>query len=332
MKTILAIETSCDETACAIARGRVILGESVSSQIEEHVPYGGVVPEIASRKHIEALIPVTAEALSSASMTIREIDAVAVTNGPGLIGALLTGLSYAKGLALALDKPLIPVHHIEAHISANYITHPDLEPPYCCLIVSGGHSHLVRVTDYGKHELIARTRDDAAGEAFDKAARSLGLPYPGGPHLDRLAEKGDDMALLFKRANAGGDYSFSGMKTGLLQALARAKAQGKTILPEDAAASFRKAVVDQLLDVAIPAAAATEVGVLALAGGVACNSLLRSEAARRGGEAGLRVVMPDPKYCTDNAAMVAVAAHYRAEAGAQGDLTVNAVPSMVLPS
>jgi N6-L-threonylcarbamoyladenine synthase len=232
-------------------------------------------------------------------------------------------------LALSLGVPLIGVHHIEAHISANYIEHPDLKPPFCCLVVSGGHSHLVRVTDYGRHTLLVRTRDDAAGEAFDKAARALGLPYPGGPHLDALAEGGDDGALRFKRPNAGGDYSFSGMKTGLLQALERAKREGRHIAPEDVAASFRKAVVDQLLDIALPAAREMG-GVLALAGGVASNRLLRREAERRAAAMGLRVVAPSPRYCTDTAAMVA-AAHHRIERGELGDMHLNALPSLLLP-
>ncbi len=331
MKTILAIETSCDETACALARGRVIVGEAVASQIADHVPYGGVVPEIASRKHVEALVPVTSLALERAGLSFADVGAVAVTNGPGLIGALLTGLSFAKGIALSLDVPLVGVHHIEGHISANYIDHQDLVPPYVCLIASGGHSHLVRVEGYGSYTLIARTRDDAAGEAFDKAARALGLPYPGGPHMDALAEQGQDSALSFKKPDAGGDFSFSGMKTGLLQALERAKRLDKPVAPRDAAASFRRAVVEQLLDRALPEAARCSSRTLALAGGVACNSLLRREALRRGREMGLKIAFPAPERCTDNAAMIAVAAHYRLKRGDVADLSLNAYPSMPLP-
>lgn len=325
---ILAIETSCDETAAAVTCGREVLGQSVSSQIAIHVPYGGVVPEIASRKHMEALIPVTEEALCRAGVSLSQIDRIAVTYGPGLVGALLCGLCYAKGLALGHKLPLMGVHHIEGHISANYIAHPWLEPPFACLVVSGGHSHLVEVPEYGRYRLLARTRDDAAGEAFDKAARMLNLPYPGGPHLDKLSQGGNDSALALKRPDAGGDFSFSGLKSGLIQAVARMERLGESLPPADIAASFQKAVVDELLDIALPKVAQLGHKTLALAGGVACNSLLRKESLRRGEEMGIKVCYPPPDLCTDNAAMIGCAAYYAKDPG--DGLSLNAVPSLPL--
>ena len=330
---ILAIESSCDETAAAVIRdGREIISSVVATQIEEHKLYGGVVPEIASRRHCESIVGVVSEALEKAGKTAAEADAIAVSYAPGLIGALLVGVNFAKGLALSLGKPLIPVHHIRGHIAANYLAHPELEPPFIALVVSGGHSHLVRVSDYGCHEILGRTRDDAAGEAFDKAARVLGLPYPGGPTIDKLAQQGDDHALPLPKARQEGyNYSFSGLKTALLQAVARAQKQGVQLTDADIAASFRRAVVEQLIDKAELALRDTGLKKLVLAGGVACNSLLRSRANEAAQRCGARVFLPPPVLCTDNAAMIGCAGYYRYLKGCFGDMTLNAVPSMPLP-
>ncbi len=330
---LLAIETSCDETSAAVTVGRTQRSLVIASQVETHALYGGVVPEIASRAHVEALPGVVRRALEEAETAPEDLDGVAVTYGPGLVGALLCGVSYAKGFAYRHGLPLVPVHHIEGHISAAYLAHPDLAPPFLALVVSGGHSHLVRVTDYGHHEILGRTRDDAAGEAFDKAARVLGLPYPGGPAIDRLAREGDDRALPLPRARQEGyNYSFSGLKTALLQAVARMEKQGARPSDADIAASFRRAVVEQLVDKAECALRDTGLKKLVLAGGVACNSLLRARANEACQRLGARVFLPPPILCTDNAAMIGCAGYYRYREGRIADLDLNAVPSMPLPN
>ena len=330
---LLAIETSCDETSAAVTIGRTQRSLVIASQVETHALYGGVVPEIASRAHVEALPGVVRRALEEAETAPEDLDGVAVTYGPGLVGALLCGVSYAKGFAYRYGLPLVPVHHIEGHISAAYLAHPDLAPPFLALVVSGGHSHLVRVADYGHHEILGRTRDDAAGEAFDKAARVLGLPYPGGPAIDRLAREGDDRALPLPRARQEGyNYSFSGLKTALLQAVARMEKQGARPSDADIAASFRRAVVEQLVDKAECALRDTGLKKLVLAGGVACNSLLRARANEACQRLGARVFLPPPILCTDNAAMIGCAGYYRYREGRIADLDLNAVPSMPLPN
>lgn len=330
---LLAIETSCDETSAAVTVGRTQRSLVIASQVETHALYGGVVPEIASRAHVEALPGVVRRALEEAETAPEDLDGVAVTYGPGLVGALLCGVSYAKGFAYRYGLPLVPVHHIEGHISAAYLAHPDLAPPFLALVVSGGHSHLVRVADYGHHEILGRTRDDAAGEAFDKAARVLGLPYPGGPAIDRLAREGDDRALPLPRARQEGyNYSFSGLKTALLQAVARMEKQGARPSDADIAASFRRAVVEQLVDKAECALRDTGLKKLVLAGGVACNSLLRARANEACQRLGARVFLPPPILCTDNAAMIGCAGYYRYREGRIADLDLNAVPSMPLPN
>lgn len=326
---ILAVESSCDETAMAVVEdGRRVLSEAVASQIDIHALYGGVVPEIASREHVLALDPLLDRVLPRG----ESVDAVAVTFGPGLVGALLTGVSWAKGFAYARGLPLIPVNHIEGHVSANYIAHPSLEPPFVCLVASGGHSHIVRVDNYGSYALLGQTTDDAAGEAFDKAARVIGIPYPGGPLLDRLAEQGDDRAYPFPRAHVQGkyDYSFSGVKTAVINEVHRLKQMGQEIRREDFAASFRRTVVDMLVEKAVCAAVDSGVGKLVLSGGVAANQLLRREARERGERAGLCVYMPPVRLCTDNAAMIGSAAYYRYLKGERATLALNAQPSLRL--
>ena len=329
---LLAIESSCDETSAAVVCGREVESLVIASSVEIHALYGGVVPEIASRAHVEAISQVVDGALSKAGVSPAELDGVAVTYGPGLVGALLCGVSFAKGFAYRWGLPLIPVHHIEGHISAAYIAHPDLTPPFIALVVSGGHSHLVKVSDYGCHEILGRTHDDAAGEAFDKAARVLGLPYPGGPTIDKLAQQGNDSALLLPKAKQEGyNYSFSGLKTALLQGVARMEKQGVKLSDADIAASFRKAVVEQLVDKAGLALRDTGIPKLVLAGGVACNSLLRSRANEIAQGNGAKVFLPPPILCTDNAAMIGCAGYYRYLKGDFADMSLNAVPSLPLP-
>ncbi len=326
---ILAVESSCDETAMAVVEdGRRVLSQAIASQIDIHALYGGVVPEIASREHVLALDPLLDQVLPQG----ETVDAVAVTFGPGLVGALLTGVSWAKGFAYARGLPLIPVNHIEGHVSANYIAHPSLEPPFVCLVASGGHSHIVRVDDYGSYTLLGQTTDDAAGEAFDKAARVIGIPYPGGPLLDKLAEQGDEHAYHFPKAHVKGkyDYSFSGVKTAVINETHRLKQMGQEIRREDFAASFRRAVVDMLVEKAVAAAVDSGAGKLALSGGVAANQLLRREARERGERAGLAVYMPPVSLCTDNAAMIGSAAYYRYLKGELAPLSLNAQPSLRL--
>ena len=331
---ILAIESSCDETAAAVVKnGREVLSNIISSQIALHTLYGGVVPEIASRKHIEKINQVIEAALAEAKMTLEDMTAVAVTYGPGLVGALLVGVAEAKAIAYGAKKPLVGVHHIEGHVSANFIEHPDLEPPFVCLIVSGGHTHLVIVRDYGEFEIIGRTMDDAAGEAFDKVARAVGLGYPGGPKVDRAAKEGNPHAIEFPRARVGGseyDFSFSGMKSAVLNYINQAQMKGETISVPDLCASFQNAVVDVLVSRAVAAAKEFGYDKLAIAGGVASNSALREGMRKACEREGLKLYYPSPIFCTDNAAMIGAAAYYEYINGARAGWDLNAVPNLKL--
>lgn len=331
---ILAIESSCDETAAAVVKnGREVLSNVISSQIELHTLYGGVVPEIASRKHIEKINQVIEQALTEAEVTFEDITAIAVTYGPGLVGALLVGVSAAKALAFALDKPLIGVHHIEGHISANFIENKELEPPFVCLVVSGGHSHLVKVKDYGSYEILGRTRDDAAGEAFDKVARAIGLGYPGGPKIDKVSKEGNPQAIHFPRAkveDSAYDFSFSGVKSAVLNYLNSCEMKGETISQADVAASFQKAVVDVLVDHSMDAVEKYGFDKFAIAGGVASNSALRDALTEACVRKGIRFYRPSPVYCTDNAAMIGVAAYYEYCKGVSHGYDLNAVPNLKL--
>ena len=312
---ILAIESSCDETAASVVKnGRCVLSNIISSQIAIHTLYGGVVPEIASRKHIEKINQVVEAALKEADVTLDDIDAIGVTYGPGLVGALLVGVAEAKAIAYAKKKPLVGVHHIEGHVSANYIEHPDLEPPFLCEIISGGHTHLVIVKDYGSFEILGRTRDDAAGEAFDKVARAIGLGYPGGPKIDKLAKEGNPHAIDFPRAHmedAPYDFSFSGVKSAVLNHLNKCRMTGEPIVEADIAASFQQAVVDVLVDNAIRAAKDYHMDRLAIAGGVASNGALRAAMEAACEKEGIRFYRPSPIFCTDNAAMIAITGYYK---------------------
>lgn len=331
---VLAIESSCDETAASVVKnGRTILSNIISSQIELHKLYGGVVPEIASRKHIEKINQVIEEALKEADVTLDDLDAIGVTYGPGLVGALLVGVAEAKAISFAKDIPLVGVHHIEGHISANYIEHPDLEPPFLCLVVSGGHTHLVVVKDYGTFEILGRTRDDAAGEAFDKVARAIGLGYPGGPKIDRLSKEGNAYAFDFPKAKvdeAPYDFSFSGVKSAVLNHLNKCKMQGEEIVAADVAASFQRCVVEVLVEHAVAAAKDHKIDKLAIAGGVASNSGLRTamEEACRNNK--IQFYHPSPIFCTDNAAMIGVAAYYEYQKGTRHGLDLNAIPNLRL--
>lgn len=331
---ILAIESSCDETAAAVVKnGRQVLSNIISSQIDLHTLYGGVVPEIASRKHIEKINQVIEEALREADVTLEEIDAVGVTYGPGLVGALLVGVAEAKAIAYAAQKPLVGVHHIEGHIAANFIEHPDLEPPFFSLVVSGGHTHLVRVKDYGKFDIIGRTRDDAAGEAFDKVARAIGLGYPGGPKIDKMAKEGNPEAIVFPKAHmedAPYDFSFSGVKSAVLNYINGCRMKGETYSQADIAASFQKAVTDVLVDNAMRAIDEYHVDTFTIAGGVASNSALRRAMKVACEKKGIRFFYPSPVYCTDNAAMIGVAAYYEYLAGTRHGWDLNAVPNLKL--
>lgn len=331
---ILAIESSCDETAAAVVQdGRKVLSNIISSQIEIHKLYGGVVPEIASRKHIEKVIQVVDEALKEASLTMDEIDAVAVTYGPGLVGALLVGVSAAKSIAFAYNKPLIGVHHIEGHISANYIENEELEPPFLCLVVSGGHTNLVIVKDYGEYEVLGKTRDDAAGEAFDKVARAIGLGYPGGPKIQKISEEGNKDAIAFPRAKVADnpfDFSFSGLKSSVLNYINSCEMKGEEINKADIAASFQEAVVDVLVSHTIEGAKQLGFKKIAMAGGVASNTVLREEMKEACERRGFMFYHPSPILCTDNAAMIGAAAYYDYKKGLISDLTLNAVPSLKL--
>ncbi|MFO7636085.1 MAG: tRNA (adenosine(37)-N6)-threonylcarbamoyltransferase complex transferase subunit TsaD [Clostridia bacterium] len=325
---ILAIETSCDETACAVVRnGREVLSNVIWSQAALFEKYGGVVPEIASRKHMEYIIPTLKKALEGAGVSLEGMDAIAVTSGPGLVGALLVGVSMAKGLAFALGKPLLGVNHLEGHIAANYIAHRELDPPFICLLVSGGHSHILHVREHTAWEVMGRTRDDAAGEAYDKTARALGLGYPGGPAVDRMAASGNPDAIRLPRTRFGDnpyDFSFSGLKTAVLNHINTKKQNGETIHVPDVCASFQKTVVDTLVENTIRAARDRGAGVIVLAGGVAANSSLRREMADTCRQQGLSLYYPPPDLCTDNAAMIASAAHFRFIKGDRDDYTLNA--------
>ena len=331
---ILAIESSCDETAASVVKnGRCVLSNIISSQIAIHTLYGGVVPEIASRKHIEKINQVVEAALKEADVTLDDIDAIGVTYGPGLVGALLVGVAEAKAIAYAKKKPLVGVHHIEGHVSANYIEHPDLEPPFLCEIISGGHTHLVIVKDYGSFEILGRTRDDAAGEAFDKVARAIGLGYPGGPKIDKLAKEGNPHAIDFPRAHmedAPYDFSFSGVKSAVLNHLNKCRMTGEPIVEADIAASFQQAVVDVLVDNAIRAAKDYHMDRLAIAGGVASNGALRAAMEAACEKEGIRFYRPSPIFCTDNAAMIGVAAYYEYQKGTRHGWYLNAVPNLKL--
>lgn len=338
---VLGIESSCDETAAAVvAGGRRILSNVIASQADLHRRYGGVVPEIASRMHLEAIVPVIDEALHEAGVDLDGIDVIAATRGPGLVGALLVGLSAAKGLALVTEKPLVGVQHIAGHVAANYLTDPDLEPPFLCLVVSGAHSHIVRVEADDRFQILARTRDDAAGEAFDKIARAIGLGYPGGPLLDRAAQSGHPDAVELPRTTLADslDFSFSGVKTAALNQLNRliqqAEKSGRTwqdLVPlADFAASFQQAIVDVLVDHTMQAAASTGLRRLALAGGVAANSCLRRCLQAAADQAGLTLTVPPPILCTDNAAMIAAAGYRAYKSGRRDDLSLDAVPYLDL--
>lgn len=329
---ILAIESSCDETAAAVIKnGRYVCSNVIFSQIELHKLYGGVVPEIASRKHIEKINQVIREALEEASMTLQDMDAIAVTYGPGLVGALLVGVAEAKAIAYATNKPLVGVHHIEGHIAANYIEHLDLEPPFMCLVVSGGHTHLVKVADYDKFEILGKTRDDAAGEAFDKVARAIGLGYPGGPKIDALAKEGNREAIAFPRAKVDGneyDFSFSGLKSSVLNYLNQCEMKQIEVNRADVAASFQYAVIDVLTTHAIHAVKESGMDKLAIAGGVASNSSLRKNLQEACEKEGIQFYHPSPIYCTDNAAMIGVAGYYAFCNGVRHGLDLNVVPNL----
>ncbi|MCM1135328.1 MAG: tRNA (adenosine(37)-N6)-threonylcarbamoyltransferase complex transferase subunit TsaD [Clostridium sp.] len=331
---ILAIESSCDETAAAVVKnGREVLSNVIYSQIALHTEYGGVVPEIASRKHIEKINQVIEQALSDAEMALSDMTAIAVTYGPGLVGALLVGVSAAKAVSFASGIPLVGVHHIEGHISANYIENKDLEPPFLCLVASGGHSHLVVVKDYGEYEVIGRTRDDAAGEAFDKVARAIGLGYPGGPKIDKASKEGNPDAIMFPRAkveNSEFDFSFSGMKSAVLNYLNSCKMKGEEISTADVAASFQKAVIDVLVEHSMEALKKFGMKKFAIAGGVASNSGLRKAFTEACEKAGVAFYHPSPIYCTDNAAMIGAAAYYEYQKGVRHGFDLNAVPNLKL--
>lgn len=331
---ILGIESSCDETAAAVVRdGREVMSNVINTQIAIHKKFGGVVPEVASRRHIENIDAVIDEALNEANVTFDDIDAIAVTYGPGLVGALLVGVSTAKALAFALKKPLIPVHHIKGHIMANFVAHKDLEPPFVCLVASGGHSHIVYAKDYTEFEIMGRTRDDAAGEAFDKIARVLGLGYPGGPKIDKLAKEGNPHAVEFPRVRMDKtslDFSFSGVKTAVINYLHKLNQNGEEFSKADIAASFQNAVTDALCEHTLEAAERKNCKLITLAGGVASNSALREKMTRMAGDKGIGVLFPPPVLCTDNAVMIAAAGYYEYQNGNTADMTLNALPSLQL--
>ncbi len=331
---ILGIESSCDETAASVVKnGREVLSNVISSQIDLHTLYGGVVPEIASRKHIERINQVIEEALTTANMTLDDLDAIGVTYGPGLVGALLVGVAEAKAISYAKKLPLVGVHHIEGHISANYIENLNLEPPFVCLVVSGGHTHLVVVRDYGKYEILGRTRDDAAGEAFDKVARAIGLGYPGGPKIDKISKEGNSEAIAFPRPkfeDSPYDFSFSGLKSAVLNYLNGCQMKGIEINRADVAASFQKAVCDVLVEHAMIAVKESGLNRFAIAGGVASNSALRAAFEKACAERQIEFYHPSPIFCTDNAAMIGAAAYYEFIAGKRDGLDLNAVPNLKL--
>ena len=331
MAYILGIETSCDETAASVTEnGRKVLSNVVYSQIPLHTIYGGVVPEIASRKHIDKIIHVIDRALKEANIEKEQLDAVAVTYNPGLVGALLVGVSVAKAFAYSIKKPLVPVNHIQGHIAANYIAYPELEPPFVSLVASGGHSHILHIKDYRSFDVIGATTDDAAGEAFDKAARVLGLGYPGGPKLNALAKEGNPEAIRFPRPHNGYDFSFSGLITAVINYVHTAEQKGEEINKADVAASFQQAVCDVLVNNTVAAAKELKVDKIAIAGGVAANTLLREQMEREGKKAGLQFYCPPIDLCTDNAAMISCAGYLNFEAGIRGDLDLNAIPQLSL--
>ena len=325
---ILAIESSCDETAVAVVKdGRTVLSNCVASQIEMHTIYGGVVPEIASRKHVEAITALTDQALADAGVTKADLDAIAVTYAPGLIGAVLVGVNFAKGAAMSMGLPLVPVHHVRGHIAANYITHPDLEPPFVCLCVSGGTTAIVNVKSYTEMEIMGGTRDDAAGECFDKVARVLGIGYPGGGPMDRLAKEGNDSRYDLPRAHVNGaelDMSFSGLKTASLNLIHNAQQKGEELNLPDFAASFGRAVSESLVPRVIAAAEQTGYGKIAVAGGVAANSRIRGDLQKACDEKGIKLFLPELKYCGDNGAMIGCQGYYEYLAGKRADLDLNA--------
>lgn len=335
-KYILAIESSCDETSAAVVvNGREVLSNVIASQIDTHKKYGGVVPEVASRMHIEAISGVVEGALEEANITLDKIDAIGVTYGPGLVGALLVGLQFAKGLSFATKKPLIGVNHIEGHICANYIQHKDLKPPFVSLVVSGGHTFIVHVKDYGYYEVIGQTRDDAAGEAYDKVARALGLGYPGGPKIDKLAKEGNPKAIAFPKANFHEetlDFSFSGVKSAVLNYLNKCKMQNIEVNKSDVAASFQYAVIDVLKENVLMTCKKRNVKTIAIAGGVASNSSLRETLIKEASKRGIEVLFPAPILCTDNAAMIGSAAYFNFINGKISDLNLNAKPNLKLNS
>ena len=329
---ILGIESSCDETAASVVEdGRKVLSNVIASQVEEHKIYGGVVPEIASRRHTEAICSVVEKALSDANCTLQDIDAVAVTYAPGLIGALLVGVNYAKGVSLSTGIPLVPVHHLRGHIASNYISDEEIKPPFLALVVSGGHSHIINVKSYTDFEIIGRTRDDAAGEAMDKAARTVGLPYPGGVNLDKISKNGDENKYKFpvpKVADSKYDFSFSGLKTFAVNLVHNASQKGETVSPEDLGASFIKAVTDLLASHTMLVAEDTGAKEIVLAGGVSANSRLRRVMQEECDKRGIKLYMPELKYCGDNAAMIASQGYYEYMDGKRADMTLNAVASM----
>lgn len=329
---ILAIESSCDETAAAVVEdGRKVISSVVASQVEEHKLYGGVVPEIASRRHAEAIVPVVKNSLEQAELTLKEIDAIAVTYAPGLIGALLVGVNFAKGLSLSTGLPLVPTHHLRSHIASNYISNPDLKPPFLCLVVSGGHSHIVMVEDYTKMRIIGKTRDDAAGEVFDKAARTMGMPYPGGIALDKVAEDGDPFAFKLPRPTVSGsqyDFSFSGLKTAVINLIHNSAQKGIELNKADVCASFRYAVVDCLKTNFLKAAEDLKVDKLVIAGGVSANRLLRSSLQEECDKHGLAFYMPEKSLCGDNAAMVGSQGYYEFLSGNIASTDLNAFATM----
>ena len=330
---ILAVESSCDETAVAVVEdGRTVLTDCIASQVALHRLYGGVVPELASRKHIEAIYALADEALSRASITRQEIDAIAVTYAPGLIGAVLVGVNFAKGLAYSANKPLVPVHHLRGHIAALYLTHPELKPPFLCLVASGGHSHIVEVQDYTHYHILGHTVDDAAGEAFDKVARTLGLPYPGGPSVANAAKTGDPKAYRLPVPHVDGKYnvSFSGLKTAVVNEVHNAQQRGEEVRVADMAASFQERIAQILAKKLLAAAADTNAKTICLAGGVAANGRLRQLVNDGAQKLGAKVYLPELKYCGDNGAMIAAQGYYEFKDGNIADLTLNGLPTLAI--